>query len=85
MALIQDIDKGELVWNTHLVDETGDGFSLTIPTLLIPLKEGDMLIEYIKQRNERVVLQATMDVSAKAGKQVEYSVWYGSMLDLTLT
>jgi hypothetical protein len=67
-----------------LIDETGDGFSLTIPTLLIPLKEGDMLIKYIKENNEKVVLQAIIDLSAKAGKKVEYSVWYGTMLDLTL-
>jgi hypothetical protein len=43
-----------------------------------------MLIKYIKENNEKVVLQAIIDLSAKAGKKVEYSVWYGTMLDLTL-
>jgi hypothetical protein len=33
----------------------GSGFSLTIPTLLIPKKEGDLLIKYL-EAGEKVVL-----------------------------
>jgi hypothetical protein len=43
MAIIYDTNEGEVAWRTHLKDDSNDGsgFTLTIPTLLIPAKEGD--------------------------------------------
>jgi hypothetical protein len=68
-----------------LADDSGNGsgFTLTIPTLLIPKKVGDLFLDVWHNR-EALVLQVKIDVSAKAGAMVEYSVWYGSVLDLTV-
>jgi hypothetical protein len=40
-----------------LTDDSNDGsgFTLTIPTLLIPKKEGDILLKYLNE-GEKVVL-----------------------------
>lgn len=83
MAIIIDVNEGERVWDLNLKDDSSDGsgFTLTVPTLMIPKKQGDMLISYLAE--DKVVLQAKLDLTVKAGSMVEYSVWYGSLFDLT--
>jgi hypothetical protein len=44
-----------------------------------------MLVKFLEQ-GDAVVLQAKLDLRARdGGSNVEYSVWYGSLLDLTMS
>ena len=73
-------------WNDNSESKyDGTGSSITIPTLLIDEKDAEELLELVRGQSNfdaQVILKADIDIADKGKRTVNYSLSYGSVLDL---
>ena len=63
----------------------GSGTSISIPTLIVNVEDGEKLIALIEGKanfDENVILKADIEISFERRQAVSYSLYYGSILNL---
>lgn len=63
----------------------GSGTSISIPTLIVNVEDGEKLIALIEGKanfDENVILKADIEISFERRQSVSYSLYYGSILNL---
>ena len=81
------VDNTEENINDIVMSDDGTGAGLRIPSLLISKKDGEKLINWLKNATDEELSQVMVlaDFKMKApDNRVEYDIWYSSSIDLAL-
>jgi len=80
-------DKKEEEVDSIIMSDDGSGAGIRIPSMLITKKDGDKLLNYLKNASsngmKEVHVLATFDIK-KPDNRVEYDIWYSSSSDQAL-
>lgn len=81
------VDNTDENINDIVMSDDGTGAGLRIPSLLVSKKDGQKLINWLKNATEEELAQVMVlaDFKMKApDNRVEYDIWYSSSIDLAL-